>query len=209
MKGVFIMIKNKINMCWLQGAYETYITKLTWWVNIMMTLQQIDMNILLWIQEHLRIDALTPFWESDHFPGKWRMVLACSGSSTADLEKNTQDRKRGITFHCNRIPDHKCTAQEYGCPPETFWRLYRDHSSDHQTDGLLIPVRSYMRILCMRPGLLQNAAKEIWSSCSNPGRHGSFFQTLSWCTLSGRCSGRISRSSIYKYTGLSSGAGIL
>ena len=40
-----------------------------------------------------------PILESDHFPGKWRMVLACSGSSTADLEKNTQDRKRGITLH--------------------------------------------------------------------------------------------------------------
>ena len=62
----------------------------------------------------------TSILESDHFPGKWRMVLACSGSSTADLEKNTQDRKRSITFYCNRIPDHKCTAQEYGCPPETF-----------------------------------------------------------------------------------------
>lgn len=85
-----------------------------------MTLQQIDMNILLWIQEHLRIDALTPFWKVITFLGNGGMVLACSGSSTADLEKNTQDRKRGITFHCNRIPDHKCTAQEYGCPPETF-----------------------------------------------------------------------------------------
>lgn len=61
-----------------------------------------------------------PILESDHFPGKWMIVLACSGSSTADLEKNTQDRKRSITFYCNRIPDHKCTAQEYGCPPETF-----------------------------------------------------------------------------------------
>ena len=29
----------------------------------MMTLQQIDMSILLWIQEHLRADALTPFWK--------------------------------------------------------------------------------------------------------------------------------------------------
>ena len=29
----------------------------------MATLQQLDMNILLWIQEHLRVDALTPFWK--------------------------------------------------------------------------------------------------------------------------------------------------
>ena len=35
----------------------------------MMTLQQLDMNILLWIQEHLRIDALTPFWKVTTFLG--------------------------------------------------------------------------------------------------------------------------------------------
>ena len=35
----------------------------------MMTLQQLDMNILLWIQEHLRIDALTPFWKVITFLG--------------------------------------------------------------------------------------------------------------------------------------------
>ena len=46
----------------------------------MMTLQQIDMNILLWIQEHLRIDALTPFWKVITFLGNggwfWLVVAA-------------------------------------------------------------------------------------------------------------------------------------
>lgn len=45
-----------------------------------MTLQQIDMNILLWIQEHLRIDALTPFWKVITFLGNggwfWLVVAA-------------------------------------------------------------------------------------------------------------------------------------
>ena len=35
----------------------------------MATLQQLDMNILLWIQEHLRVDALTPFWRAVTFLG--------------------------------------------------------------------------------------------------------------------------------------------
>ena len=46
----------------------------------MMTLQQIDMNILLWIQENLRIDALTPFWKVITFLGNggwfWLVVAA-------------------------------------------------------------------------------------------------------------------------------------
>ena len=45
-----------------------------------MTLQQIDMIILLWIQEHLRIDALTPFWKVITFLGNggwfWLVVAA-------------------------------------------------------------------------------------------------------------------------------------
>ena len=50
----------------------------------MMTLQQIDMSILLWIQEHLRADALTPFWKVIIFLGM-RMVLAYAGSWTAGV----------------------------------------------------------------------------------------------------------------------------
>ena len=43
----------------------------------MTTLQQLDMNILLWIQEHLRVDALTPFWRAVTFLGNggWFWIL--------------------------------------------------------------------------------------------------------------------------------------
>ena len=46
----------------------------------MITLQQIDMNILLWIQEHLRIDALTPFWKVITFLGNggWFWLVAAA-----------------------------------------------------------------------------------------------------------------------------------
>lgn len=35
-----------------------------------------------------------PILESDHFPGKWRMVLACSGSSTVISEKTRGQEAR-------------------------------------------------------------------------------------------------------------------
>ena len=46
----------------------------------MITLQQIDMSILLWIQEHLRIDALTPFWKVITFLGNggWFWLVAAA-----------------------------------------------------------------------------------------------------------------------------------
>ena len=60
----------------------------------MMTLQQLDMNILLWIQEHLRIDALTPFWKVITFLGNagwfW-IVLAVA------LLVPKKTRRTGIT----------------------------------------------------------------------------------------------------------------
>lgn len=60
----------------------------------MMTLQQIDMNILLWIQEHLRIDALTPFWKVITFLGNggWFWLVA---AAVLLIPKKT--RKTGIT----------------------------------------------------------------------------------------------------------------
>ena len=44
-----------------------------------MTLQELDMNILLWIQEHLRTDALTPFWKVITFLGNggWFWIVLC------------------------------------------------------------------------------------------------------------------------------------
>ena len=47
----------------------------------MMTLQQIDMSILLWIQEHLRADALTPFWKVITFLGNggWFWLVLAAG----------------------------------------------------------------------------------------------------------------------------------
>ena len=60
----------------------------------MMTLQQLDMSILLWIQEHLRIAALTPFWKVITFLGNggWFWLVA---AAVLLIPKKT--RRVGIT----------------------------------------------------------------------------------------------------------------
>lgn len=60
----------------------------------MMTLQQLDMSILLWIQEHLRIAALTPFWKVITFLGNggWFWLVAA-----AVLLISKKTRRVGIT----------------------------------------------------------------------------------------------------------------
>lgn len=60
----------------------------------MMTLQQLDMSILLWIQEHLRIATLTPFWKVITFLGNggWFWLVAA-----AALLVPKKTRRVGIT----------------------------------------------------------------------------------------------------------------
>ena len=60
----------------------------------MMTLQQLDMSILLWIQEHLRIAALTQFWKVITFLGNggWFWLVA---AAVLLIPKKT--RRVGIT----------------------------------------------------------------------------------------------------------------
>ena len=86
----------------------------------MMTLQQIDMSILLWIQEHLRADALTPFWKVITFLGNggWFWLVLAAGLLIS--KKICLTGGCGITFHYSRLPYHECAAEEYCCPPKTF-----------------------------------------------------------------------------------------
>ena len=84
----------------------------------MATLQQLDMNILLWIQEHLRVDALTPFWRAVTFLGNggWFWILCAS-----DLfRENTQNRSDSGTLAAVRVSDHKSADKKCSSPSKTF-----------------------------------------------------------------------------------------
>lgn len=140
----------------------------------MMTLQQIDMNILLWIQEHLRIDALTPFWKVITFLGNggwfWLVVAAV-------LLISKKTRRTGsaallsiaIGFLITNVLLKNMVAR-----PRPFDAYTEIIPLITRPTDFSFPSGHTCASFACAPGLLQNAAKEIWSSCSNPGRHGSF-----------------------------------
>ena len=80
----------------------------------MATLQQLDMNILLWIQEHLRVDALTPFCRAVTFLGNggWFWIVLCV--------ENTQNRSDSGTLAAVRVSDHKSADKKCSSPSKTF-----------------------------------------------------------------------------------------
>ena len=77
---------------------------------------------------------------------------------------------------------------------------YTDYFSDHKTNGFSFPSGHTCASFACALILFQNAYEEIWNSGSDPGRNGSLLKTLPGSPLSGRCSGRISGSSICKLT---------
>ena len=80
----------------------------------MATLQQLDMNILLWIQEHLRV------LESSHLPGKRRMVLDRIMCASDLFRENTQNRSDSGTLAAVRVSDHKSADKKCSSPSKTF-----------------------------------------------------------------------------------------
>lgn len=86
----------------------------------MATLQQLDMNILLWIQEHLRVDALTPFWRAVTFLGNggWFWIVLCV--LLICFRENTQNRSDSGTLAAVRVSDHKSADKKCSSPSKTF-----------------------------------------------------------------------------------------
>ena len=79
----------------------------------MATLQQLDMNILLWIQEHLRVDALTPFWRAVTFLGNggWFWIVLCVLLICFGKTR---------TLAAVRVSDHKSADKKCSSPSKTF-----------------------------------------------------------------------------------------
>ncbi len=172
----------------------------------MATLQQLDMNILLWIQEHLRVDALTPFWRAVTFLGNggWFWIVLC-----VLLICFGKTRKTGVIAALSLLSGFLITnllIKNAVARPRPFDTYTQDHSADHQTERLFISIRPYLRFLCRCTGLSADAAREMGNFTCCSGRNDCFFQTLSGRTLSGGCSGRISGGIAHKYSGMQADA---
>ena len=173
----------------------------------MATLQQLDMNILLWIQEHLRVDALTPFWKAVTFLGNggWFWIVLC-----VLLICFGKTRKTGVTAALSLLSGFLITnlliknAVARPRPFNTYTQIIplitapKDYSfpSGHTCASFAVA------LVCLRmlPGKL------IWLPLPLMARNDCFFQTLSGRTLSGGCSGRISGGTDHKYSGMQADA---
>ena len=154
-------------------------------MNILQSIQQLDGEILLQIQQHLRTDMLTPFMKIVTFLGNggWFWIVLCvllicfglCGSLVPDL--------RGDRY--------QPASQKYSGKTKAFCGNRSSDPADRQTNGFLLSVRPHNSILCRCPGNASDAPEENWNPGSSPGSAGGIFQIVSWCPLSNRCPGRV------------------
>ena len=150
------------------------------YMNILQSIQQLDGEILLLIQQYLRTDMLTPFMKSVTFLGNggWFWILCA-----VVLLAVPKTRKTGYAAALSLIFGVVVT--------KAFCGSRSSDPHDHKTEGFLFSVRSHHSVLCRCSGNAPDASEEIRNPSSSPGSTGGIFQTVSWRPLSDRCSGRI------------------
>ena len=86
----------------------------------MMILQEVDIDILLWIQEHLPGGCPDSIMESDYFSGKRGMVLDRGECAPDLLWKNAKGGNNSSAFAGTGISHYESAAEKYRCPSKTF-----------------------------------------------------------------------------------------
>ena len=159
-------------------------------MNILQSIQQLDGEILLLIQRYLRTDMLTPFMKSVTFLGNggWFWILCA-----VVLLAVPKTRKTGYAAALSLIFGAIVTnllLKNIVARPRPFAEIEalipmitkpKDFSfpSGHTTASFAVA------------GNASDASEEIRNPGSSPGSTGGIFQTVSWGSLSDRCSGRI------------------
>ena len=119
------------------------------------------------------------------------MVLDSLCSCSSCYSKDKKNRLCGSFIPDPRGNRYQPASQKHSGKTKAFCRDRSPDPHDHQTEGFLFSVRSYYSLLCRCSGNAPDASEEIRNPCSSPGSTGGIFQTVSWCPLSDRCSGRI------------------
>ena len=151
------------------------------YMNILQSIQQLDGEILLLIQQYLRTDMLTPFMKSVTFLGNggWFWILCA-----VVLLAVPKTRKTGYAAALSLIFGAIVTnllLKNIVARPRPFAEI-----------AALIPMITKPKDFSFRcSGNAPDASEEIRNPGSSPGSTGGIFQTVSWCPLSDRCSGRI------------------
>lgn len=119
------------------------------------------------------------------------MVLDPLCSCSSCCSKDKKNRLCGSLVPDLRGDRYQPASQKYSGKTKAFCGNRSSHPYDHRTEGFLFSVRSHHSILCLCSGNAPDASEEIRNPGSSPGSTGGIFQTVSWCPLSDRCSGRI------------------
>ena len=142
------------------------------------SVQNLDGEILLQIQQHLRTDMLTPLMKFVTFLGNggWFWILCA-----VVLLAIPKTRKTGYAAVLSLI---------FGVIVTNLL-----------LNGFFLPLRPHHSILCRCPGNASDAPQENRNPGSSPGSTGSIFKIISWCPLSNRCPGRVRGCADGKYGG--------
>ena len=119
------------------------------------------------------------------------MVLDSLCSCSSCYSKDKKNRLCGSFIPDLRGNRYQPASQKHSGKTKAFCRDRSPDPPDHQTEGFLFSVRSHHSLLCRCTGNAPDASEEIRNPGSSPGSTGGIFQTVSWCSLSDRCSDRI------------------
>ena len=153
-------------------------------MSILHSIQNLDEELLLLIQQYLRSDILTPVMKMITFLGNggWFWILCA-----VILLVSPKTRKVGCAASLSIIFGALVTNVLL----KAFCSDRCPDSADRKTDRFFFPVRTYDSIFCSCVGDSADVSEEIRCSGSDPGCTCGFFQTVSGGSLSYGCSCRI------------------
>ena len=160
-------------------------------MSILHSIQNLDEELLLLIQQYLRSDILTPAMKMITFLGNgggfWILCAVI-------LLVSPKTRKVGCAASLSIIFGALVTnvlLKNLVARARPFAVIDAPDSADRKTDRFFFPVRTYDSIFCSCVGDSADVSEEIRCSGSDPGCTCGFFQTVSGGSLSYGCSCRI------------------
>lgn len=128
-------------------------------------------------------------YEIFYISGKRRVVLDRMRGSASVYSENKKNRICGGSVADLRISGDESSSEKSG---GTTASVCGDRGVDPacgKANRLFFSVRTYDSFLCGSAGYGADAAKEDWNTGSDRGCAGGFFQVVSGCALSDRCTG--------------------
>ncbi len=147
-------------------------------MNILQSIQQLDGEILLLIQQHLRTDMLTPFMKSVTFLGNggWFWILLCSCSSCCSKDK--KNRLCGSLVPIFGAIVTNLLLKIIVARPRPFAEIEALIPMITKPKDFSFPSGHTTASFAVALVMLPDAPEEIWNPGSSPGSTGGIFPDL-------------------------------